>query len=155
MTYDARIGVDAGGRIVALDVDLTLDTGAYFTGAGLTTHNAVISAWGCYRLPNFRARARTAYTNRVPASHFRGTGKTQTTFSIECAIDSVARQLGIDPIEFRRRNILRDGRPQATGRSSFRVGDPAHSAEKPNTALVSRNSSKPFTPHSRPLPDCL
>ena len=53
-------------------------------------------------------RARTAYTNKVPAGTFRGTGKTQTTFGVESTMDSVARQLGLDPIAFRERNLIVD-----------------------------------------------
>ncbi|HEY7061503.1 MAG TPA: xanthine dehydrogenase family protein molybdopterin-binding subunit [Chloroflexota bacterium] len=109
MTYKARIGVKNDGSLVALDVALDVDTGAYLTAGGIATHNACISAWGCYRLPHYRVRARTAYTNKVPAGTFRGTGKTQTTFGVESAMDSVARQMGLDPITFRERNVLRRG----------------------------------------------
>jgi CO/xanthine dehydrogenase Mo-binding subunit len=109
MVYQARVGVKRDGTLVALDVDLLVDTGAYMTAAGIATHNACISAWGCYRIPHYRVRARTAFTNKVPAGTFRGTGKTQTTFAIECLIDSVARKLGLEPIDFRARNVLRRG----------------------------------------------
>jgi len=109
MAYKAKMGVTSDGTLVALDVELEVDTGAYFTGARVATHNAVISAWGCYRIPHFRVHARTAYTNKVPASHFRATGKTQTTFAIECMMDSVAQQLGYDPIEFRKKNVVLRG----------------------------------------------
>ncbi len=107
--YAARVGVQSDGTLVALDVNLDIDTGAYFTGARLVTRNMCISAWGCYRLPHFRVRARTAYTNKVPAASFRATGKTQTTLGIECLIDSVARRMGIDPLTFRKRNVLLRG----------------------------------------------
>jgi CO/xanthine dehydrogenase Mo-binding subunit len=109
MVYKARVGVKADGTLVALDVNLDVDTGAYLTAGGIATHNACISAWGCYRLPHYRVRARTAFTNKVPAGTFRGTGKTQTTFGIESTIDSVARRLGIEPIMMRERNVLRRG----------------------------------------------
>lgn len=109
IVYRAKVGVKSDGTLVALDVDLEIDTGAYFTGARVVTKNACNSAWGCYRIPHFRVRARTAYTNKVPAAHFRSTGKTQTTFGIECAMDSVARQLAIDPFKFRMKNVLRRG----------------------------------------------
>src|SRR4051812_13277154 len=109
MVYSARVGVRADGTLVALAVDLDLDTGASFTGGGDVTRLAVLSAWGCYRLPHFRVRARTAYTNKIPAGHFRATGKTQTTFGIECTIDSVARQMGLSPYELRLKNVLRRG----------------------------------------------
>jgi CO/xanthine dehydrogenase Mo-binding subunit len=109
MRYRAKLGLSDDGRIVALDVFLEVDTGAYFTGAALVTHNACISAWGCYRIPHFRVRGQAVFTNKVPSGSFRATGKNQTTLGIECTIDSAARQLGIDPVAFRRRNALRRG----------------------------------------------
>lgn len=109
MLYKAKVGVKLDGTLTALAVDLTVDTGAYTTGGATATHNAVISAWGCYRIPHLSIRARCAYTNKVPASHTRATGKVQTTWGIECAIDSVARKLAIDPTEFRKKNVLRRG----------------------------------------------
>jgi CO/xanthine dehydrogenase Mo-binding subunit len=115
MVYKARVGVKSDGTLTGLDVDLVVDTGAYTTGAATVTHNAVISAWGCYRLPHFRCRARCAYTNKVPASHTRATGKVQTTWGVECAMDNVARQLGMDPMDFREKNVLRRGEFVAKG----------------------------------------
>ncbi|HEY2793081.1 MAG TPA: molybdopterin cofactor-binding domain-containing protein, partial [Micromonosporaceae bacterium] len=107
--YRARAGVDAYGHLQALDVDLELATGAYFTGARIVTHNACISAWGCYRIPDFRVRAIAAYTNTVPAASFRATGKNQTTFGVESLIESIADRIGITPTDMRRRNALRRG----------------------------------------------
>jgi CO/xanthine dehydrogenase Mo-binding subunit len=104
--YKAKVGVRADGILTALDVDLLVDTGAYTTGGATATHNSVISAWGCYRIPHLRIIGRCAYTNKVPAGHTRATGKVQTTWGIECAMDSVARQMGIDPFEFRKKNVL-------------------------------------------------
>jgi CO/xanthine dehydrogenase Mo-binding subunit len=109
MEYRAKIGVKSDGTLTALQVDLLVDTGAYTTGGATATHNAVISAWGCYRIPHLGIHARCAYTNKVPASHTRATGKVQTTFGIECAMDSVARQMGMEPVEFRRKNVLNRG----------------------------------------------
>ena len=107
--YRAKIGVKSDGTLTALDVDLVVDTGAYITGGATAAHNSVISAWGCYRVPNLRIKGRCAYTNKVPAGHTRATGKVQTTWGIECSIDSVARQMGIDPYEFRKKNALLRG----------------------------------------------
>lgn len=107
--YRARMGLRSDGTIVALDVSLAIDTGAYFTGAAVVTHNACISAWGCYRIPSYRVRATTVYTNKVPAASFRATGKNQTTFGIESMIEAAARLLGLSPIEIRKRNALARG----------------------------------------------
>jgi CO/xanthine dehydrogenase Mo-binding subunit len=107
--FKAKMGVKADGTITALDVELVVDTGAYTTGGATGLHNSVISAWGCYRIPNLRIRGRCAYTNKVPAGHTRATGKVQTTWGIECTIDSVARLLGMDPYAFRKKNVLLRG----------------------------------------------
>ena len=119
MFYRAKVGVKADGTLTALDVDMVVDTGAYTTGAALATHNMVISAWGCYRIPNVRISARCAYTNKVPASHTRSTGKFQTTWAVESLIDSVGRQMNIDPTDFRKKNVLRRGEFVAQGAPSM------------------------------------
>jgi CO/xanthine dehydrogenase Mo-binding subunit len=117
--FKAKIGVKADGTLRALDVDLVVDTGAYTTGGATAAHNSVISAWGCYRIPHLRIKGRCVYTNKVPAGHTRATGKIQTTWGIECAMDSVARQMGIDPYEFRKKNALLRGDFVAKGTPSM------------------------------------
>ncbi|HUK40640.1 MAG TPA: xanthine dehydrogenase family protein molybdopterin-binding subunit [Candidatus Acidoferrales bacterium] len=107
--FKAKVGVKTDGTLTALEVDLIVDTGAYITGGAVAAHNSVISAWGCYRIPNLRIKGRCAYTNKVPAGHTRATGKIQTTWGIECTMDSVARQMGIDPYQFRKKNVLLRG----------------------------------------------
>jgi CO/xanthine dehydrogenase Mo-binding subunit len=117
--FKAKIGVKADGTLTALDVDLVVDTGAYTTGGATAAHNSVISAWGCYRIPHLRINGRCVYTNKVPAGHTRATGKIQTTWGIECTMDSVARQMGIDPYEFRKKNVLLRGDFVAKGTPSM------------------------------------
>ena len=117
--FKAKVGVKADGTLAALDVDLVVDTGAYTTGGATAAHNSVISAWGCYRIPHLRIRGRCVYTNKVPAGHTRATGKIQTTWGIECTMDSVARQMGIDPYEFRKKNVLLRGDFVAKGTPSM------------------------------------
>ena len=117
--FKAKVGVKADGTLTALDVNLIVDTGAYTTGGATAAHNSVISAWGCYRIPHLRIQGRCVYTNKVPAGHTRATGKIQTTWGIECAIDSVARQMGIDPYEFRKKNVLLRGDFVAKGTPSM------------------------------------
>lgn len=107
--FKAKVGVKADGTLTALEVDLVVDTGAYTTGGATAVHNSVISAWGCYRIPHLRIRGKCVYTNKVPAGHTRATGKVQTTWGIECTMDSVARQMGIEPYEFRKKNVLLRG----------------------------------------------
>jgi CO/xanthine dehydrogenase Mo-binding subunit len=62
MLFEAKIGVKVDGTITALQVELVVNTGAYTTGAATATHNAVISGWGCYRIPNLKVFGRCAYT---------------------------------------------------------------------------------------------
>lgn len=107
--FEARVGVKADGALTALEVHLIVDTGAYTTGGATAAHNSVISAWGCYRIPHLSIKGRCVYTNKVPAGHTRATGKIQTTWAIESTLDSVARQLGIDPYQFRKQNVLLRG----------------------------------------------
>jgi len=113
--FKAKVGVKADGTLTALDVDLVVDTGAYTTGGATAAHNSVISAWGCYRIPHLRIRGKCVYTNKVPAGHTRATGKIQTTWGIECTMDSVARQMAIDPYDFRKKNVLLRGDFVCTG----------------------------------------
>ena len=129
MDYKAKVGVKSDGTLTVLQVDLLVDTGAYTTGGATTTHNAVISAWGCYRIPHLLIHARCAYTNKVPASHTRATGKVQTTWGIECAIDSIARQMAIEPVEFRRKNVLMRGDYVAKGTPNMDTDYPELIAE--------------------------
>lgn len=126
--FKMKLGVRSDGTLVALDVDLAADTGAYFTGAAVVTRTMIISAWGCYRLPHFRVRARAVYTNKVPAGSFRATGKNETTFAIESMIDSVARQMGFDPLEFRNKNVLQRGEYIA---ERWKVGGEEFDADTP------------------------
>jgi CO/xanthine dehydrogenase Mo-binding subunit len=100
------MGLKADGTITALDEYFAINTGAYFTGARVATGNAVTAGWGAYRIPNFRVRAHTAYTNRVPAGVFRNTGKNQPSFAIDSMLDDAARRMGINPLDLRVKNLL-------------------------------------------------
>jgi len=109
MVYKARIGVKADGTLIGLDVDALVDIGGYYTGATIILNNIMTSSMGGFRVPHFRVRARTVFTNKVPCGPFRNTGKNQTTFAVDCAMDNVARRMGMDPVEFRLKNLLRWG----------------------------------------------
>ena len=76
MEYKATVGVDRDGKLIALDVELLVDTGAYGSSeAKVATRNATMTSWGCYDIPNFRARATTAFTNKTPAATPPGDGQ--------------------------------------------------------------------------------
>ena len=113
-----RTGVDAGGRIVAHAAEFVYDGGAYAAAKG----NAALMPGGGlstlvgYQVPNVRVDARCAYTNNVPGGHARAPGQPQMSFASESHIDLIARQLGWDPIEFRRLNAMRHGDTDSRGR---------------------------------------
>jgi CO/xanthine dehydrogenase Mo-binding subunit len=111
----SRMAADAQGRLVAADVDVRYDTGAYADiGPRLTGKSGLIAA-GPYRLPNVRVRSRCVYTNKVSAGPFRGFGVPQLVWAHECTIDELARLAGADPYRFRRENLLREGDEAAVG----------------------------------------
>lgn len=106
MVYKAKVGVKASGALTAIDVELLSDTGAYTTAAAVATHNMVVGSRGAYRIPHFRSHARCVYTNKVPAGHTRATGQVQSTWGIESTMDNVAHKIGMEPFEFRKKNVL-------------------------------------------------
>ena len=109
MAVTVTLGATRDGTLTGLALDITADTGAYGNhGPGVLFH-AVEEAVTVYRCPNKRVDARAVYTNTLPAGAFRGYGLSQTVFAVESAIDELALILGIDPVELRRRNLIREG----------------------------------------------
>jgi CO/xanthine dehydrogenase Mo-binding subunit len=109
-----RLGLRADGTICAIDVDVVLDGGAYLTLTPVVLSRAVLHAAGPYRCPNVRIVGRAVATNHPPHGAFRGFGAPQTTFAYERQSARAAAALGIDPLEFRRKNMLRPGDTTAT-----------------------------------------
>ncbi len=104
-----RTGFDSGGRIVARDIDIRFDTGAYADNSPLVLTKSINRSFGPYRMPNLRVRGVAAYTNTSPASSYRGFGAPQAALAGELNMDMAAEELGIDPVELRRRNLLAPG----------------------------------------------
>jgi putative selenate reductase molybdopterin-binding subunit len=109
MEITVRAGATRDGTLTALALTVTSDTGAYGNHAPGVLFHAIEEAVTAYRCVNKRITARAVYTNTVPAGAFRGYGLSQTVFAVECAFDELARLLGLDPAEFRRRNLIREG----------------------------------------------
>ncbi|UCE01705.1 MAG: molybdopterin-dependent oxidoreductase [Candidatus Latescibacterota bacterium] len=110
-TLTLRTGVDAEARIVANELRVVANTGAYGTHA-LTVQTCTGSkTLPLYRCPNLRFVADVVYTNLPVAGAFRGYGGPQGYFALESHIDEMALGLGLDPLEFRRRNMIREGDP--------------------------------------------
>src|SRR5437016_3373530 len=104
-----RTGALATGEIVAQQIELLADAGAYAYLSALVLLYSTVTAAGPYRVPAVRVEARVAYTNNPPTSAMRGFGAMQTGFASESQMDRVARALGLDPVEVRRVNALRRG----------------------------------------------
>ncbi len=110
-----RTGVTRDGRLVAQDIDLVFDAGAYTTLSPVVLSRGGIHAGGPYACPNVRIRARAAITNTPPNGAFRGFGAPQAAFAAETHLDRIAEALGISPLDIRRRNAYRAGDTTATG----------------------------------------
>jgi CO/xanthine dehydrogenase Mo-binding subunit len=110
-----KTGVRNDGRIIAREVRVVFDTGAYSESGEAVCWQAAQGAAGPYTIPNLKVDSYAVYTNKVPAGALRGMGWPQTAWAHECHTDSIAHALGMDPLEFRRLNIHRDGDESSTG----------------------------------------
>jgi putative selenate reductase molybdopterin-binding subunit len=108
MTTHVKLGAKKDGTLTALQVRVVSNTGAYGGHGGETLAAALGSPLAAYRCVNKKADGYAVYTNMVPAGGFRGYGASQTTFAIECAIDDLAKLLGMSPFEIRRINKVRE-----------------------------------------------
>jgi CO/xanthine dehydrogenase Mo-binding subunit len=114
-TFRIKSGVDAAGRIVARECEVWWNGGAYADIGPRVTQKSGFTAPGPYDIEHVAIDSYALYTNLPPAGALRGFGIPQLVWAYESHTDLMARELGLDPVEFRRRNLLRDGRPQATG----------------------------------------
>lgn len=108
---DAIVAAGPEGVLTALSVDVLVDAGAY------GNHSVGVMFHGCsesvsvYRCPNKRVDAQAVYTNNIPSGAFRGYGLGQVIFAVESALDQLAEELGVDPVDLRRRNVVVPGDP--------------------------------------------
>ena len=114
-TFKIRSAVDAAGKILARDCEVWWNGGAYADIGPRVTQKSGFTAPGPYDIENISVDSYALYTNRPPAGALRGFGIPQLVWAYESHTDLIARELNIDPVEFRRRNILREGREQAVG----------------------------------------
>ncbi|NUU18546.1 molybdopterin-dependent oxidoreductase [Cellulomonas humilata] len=106
---EVELGADADGVLTALRIDVLNNTGAYGNhGPGVMFHG-VSESMAVYRCANKRVDAESVYTHTVPSGAFRGYGLGQIIFAIESAMDDLARSVGIDAFELRRRNVVVPG----------------------------------------------
>ncbi|MFN3823917.1 MAG: molybdopterin-dependent oxidoreductase [Pseudorhodobacter sp.] len=117
-----RIGCDADGRITGVELDGTFDTGAYASWGPTVANRVPVHASGPYFTPNYRAEARAIHTNNPTSGAFRGFGVPQAAIWQETLYDRLAEQAGLDRLDFRLRNALRDGQTTVTGQTLATTG---------------------------------
>ena len=110
-----RTGATREGHLIAVEVDYLLDGGAYATLSPVVLFRGTVHAAGPYRVPNVKVDARAVRTHKVPCGAFRGFGEPQVVFACESQMDLLAERIGMDPLELRRRNALREGDETITG----------------------------------------
>ena len=110
-----KTGVRKDGTLVANEVYIYADTGAYASLGGPVVNLAVEHSCGPYRIPNTHIEGFCIYTNNGVAGAFRGFGVNQVTFAMESQMDEIARKLNMDPVELRRKNILKRGEETGIG----------------------------------------
>jgi len=110
-----KLACDASGKLTAMGWDILVDNGAYNSMGNVVMLRAVQMLSASYDIPNVDALARLVYTNNPWGAAARGAGPPQTHYALESAIDLLARKVGIDPLEFRKRNTLHPGQTKSTG----------------------------------------
>lgn len=110
-----RTGVTNDGKLVARDIQVYFNAGAYADISPRLIKNGGYSCVGPYDIPNVRVDSYAVYTNRPPAGAYRGYGVSQAAWAYEQQMDEIADLLDMDPVELRRRNLLREGSRFATG----------------------------------------
>ncbi len=118
MTLKAKWGATRDGKLVAAEIEMIADGGAYLYTSNKVLGNATITCTGPYFIPNVKVDTFGVYTNNVPSAAFRGFGAPQALWMAELQMDKLAEKLGLDPVEFRHRNALREG-------DTLGVGTPA------------------------------
>lgn len=104
-----RWGASREGKLLAAEIEIVGDAGAYMYTTNKVLGNSTVTCTGPYFIPNVRVDTYGVYTNNVPSAAFRGFGAPQALWVAEMQMNKLAEKLGLDPVEFRHRNALRDG----------------------------------------------
>ncbi|MDX1303562.1 xanthine dehydrogenase family protein molybdopterin-binding subunit [Photobacterium sp.] len=114
-----RTGIDKHGKIVAMDIQFDVNSGAYLSLSGIVLQRSITTATNVYDIPNVRVEGHAWVTNTVPTGAFRGFGSPQTCFCMETHINHVAKRLKQDPVEFKQRHLLTTESTTLTGAAIF------------------------------------
>jgi len=145
MRYRTRVDPSTG-RLLAADVHLLFDGGAYNTLSPVVNSRGVIHAMGPYVCPQVRIEGLMVATNSPPNGAFRGFGAPQVMFAAERHMDRIARTLKLDPVTLRRENLYRDGHITPTGQALVDVS----ATEVLDRAVAAAEASEPRPPLDRP-----
>jgi CO/xanthine dehydrogenase Mo-binding subunit len=118
MILKTKWAANKDGKLLAAETTIIADAGAYMYTTNKVLGNCTITATGPYFIPNVKEDVYGVYTNNVPTAAFRGFGAPQALWMAELQMDKLAEKLGLDPVEFRHRNALREG-------DTLNVGTPA------------------------------
>jgi len=118
VTLRAKWGATKDGKVIAIENEIVGDAGAYMYTTNKVLGNSAITSTGPYSIPNVKTDVYGVYTNNVPGAAFRGFGAPQALFMAEMQIDKLAEKLGMDPVEFRLKNVLKDGDTMGVGTPS-------------------------------------
>jgi selenium-dependent xanthine dehydrogenase len=144
------VGARRDGMLLAVETELHGDTGAYASLGDKVMTRATTHSAGPYVVPHVRADCYAMYTNNPPAGAFRGFGVTQSCFAIESVMDELAAELGLDPIDVRRRNALRVGAETNTGQRLVESVGLIDCIDRVEAELHRRVDGDPFLARSVP-----
>jgi len=110
-----KVGISNSGKLTAMEIDIIGDGGAYKSKSTSVASRSCVEATGPYVVPHVKTNVIFAYTNNVYSDALRGFGSPQVAFSSELVMDEIAKELKLDPIEFRRKNLLKEDSISSTG----------------------------------------
>ena len=115
VTMRAKWGATREGKLVAAEMEIIADAGAYLYTSNKVMGNATVVCTGPYFIPHVKADTYAVYTNNIPTGAFRGFGGPQGNFVAEAQMNKLADALGLDPVEFRLRNAIKEGETLGVG----------------------------------------
>ena len=122
--HEIELGLNERGEIVGLRDRVRVDSGAYNPLGLVIPYNTISHLMGPYRVPNFEATAEAVITTKVPTAPYRGAGRPEAVFAVERSLDIAARELGLDPVELRLRNLVQPEEMAFNTGILYRDGEP-------------------------------
>ena len=122
--HDLEVGFDETGRILAIRDDYIVDCGAWNPIGSGVAYNTAVHLTGPYKIANYAASGRIVVTNKAPNAPYRGAGRPEAAFAMERTIDLIARTLGLEPAEVRRRNMIAASEMPYPAGMLYRDGEP-------------------------------